>query len=1048
MINHNTILVVDDEPDILGLIKDTLMDVGYNVEIAESGEDALILLEKNISIDLILLDISMPGLSGIDVLEIIKNNPKTSEIPVIMVTALDQMIYKKQAYSLGANDFLAKPYEIEELLLRVSNHIHLFELIKKEKEQNIQLNSSNAELKSLISAMPIMVSVKGPDQRYAMVNPTFCKKSGKEENEIIGYTDKEVFPSESSSLYNPSESQIFSQQKTSTYTIYKLKNEEGRDTWILNSSASIRDDSDNILKIVNTGIEITEQINSEKKLKASEIILNSIIEGLPISMLVIDYNHTIINWNLSLEKMSGITSEEMIGTHLQWKSFYSQERPILVDILVDGKLDKIPFLYPGKYTKSILIPDAYEVTDFFPSLGENGKWLSFTASLIRDGQNNIIGGIETFIDVTDRIKLSEELIWREAILKSVNLISALFLKQTNWTDSIDSALKFIAESIGVSQITLHQITDKDSDTLNLKVKGIWKSPDTQNSLEIINKFDDLAECNLHCIWKSDDTESVFSQNFKKYLQENGVHSLIILPINVQSKRWGFLSFVDYSMKRRFSEIEINSLIVAADIIGSAIYRSELEEVFRRPIEHSLTGVFVIQNEKFRFTNPRFTEMLGYSEQELLSLPSCYTVFHPEDIQKLRSSIHTVLNNENSDVTLEVRALTRSNLKLMFTLFIGKVHFEQEHAVICTAIDVTARRKAEKALFISEKRFKEIFNNVNDAIYLIETSNNSFGQIIDVNEKASLMLKYSKGELIGKNFVDIDANPDKETYNTIFTRLKTVGYDTFEKEHRCSDYSLIPIEISAHLFSLNGKPVILAVSRNITERKNAENIVREIEEQNKQQIIASLKEKETLLKEIHHRVKNNLQIISSILKLQEYSSTDPEINAILRESRTRIISMAMLHEKLYRTDNLAEIPLRDYLEQLASQVAKEFESSEKHATVSVTSSDDYVVDIDVGIPIGLIINELVTNSMKYAFNPNTQGLIEISVNSLPDGNHTLTYHDNGKGLPPNFNIEELDSLGMTLVQNLVMQNRAKLKIDGSSGATFKITFPQGKIKVRN
>ncbi|PWR69833.1 PAS domain S-box protein [Methanospirillum lacunae] len=1048
MINHNTILAVDDEPDILGLIKYTLMDEGYNVEIAESGEDALILLEKNISIDLILLDISMPGLSGIDVLEIIKNNPKTSDIPVIMVTALDQMIYKKQAYSLGANDFLAKPYEIEELLLRVSNHIHLFELMKKEKEQNIQLNSSNAELKSLISAMPIMVSVKGPDQRYLMVNSTFCEKSGKLEDEIIGHTDQELFPIEISSQYNSSEDLIVSQQKTSMNTIYKLNNEDGKETWIFNSSASIRDDAGNILKIVNTGIEITDQIIFEKKLKASEIILNSIIQGLPIPMLVIDNEHNIINWNLSLERMSGFKYEEVIGTRLQWKPFYKQERPILVDILVDGKLEKIPLLYPGKYTISNLIPDSYEVTNFFPSLGANGKWLSFTASLIRDGQNNIIGGIETLIDVTDRVKLSEELIWREAILKSVNLISALFLKQTNWIDSIDSALKYIGESIGINQITLHQITDKGSNTFNLKLIGMWKSPDLENPLEIITKFDDLIECNTSCIWKNDDTEPIFSTDFRRYLEENGVHSLIILPINVQSKRWGFLSFVDYSMNRQFSEIEINSLIIATDIIGSAIYRSELEEVFRRPIEHSLTGVFVIQNDKFKFVNPRLSEMLGYSEQELLNLSSCYSIFHPEDRKKLHDIISTILNNENSDVTLEIRSISSTNIIIIFTLFIGKVHFEQERAVICTAIDVTDRRKAEKALTISENRFKEIFNNVNDAIYLIETKNNSFGQIIDVNEKATLMLKYSKEELIGKNFVDIDANPDKEAYTQIFTRLKVVGYDTFEKEHRCRDFTLIPIEISAHLFSLNGKPVILAVSRNITERKNAENIVREIEEQNKQQIIASLKEKEILLKEIHHRVKNNLQIISSILKLQEYSSTDPEINAILRESRTRIISMAMLHEKLYRTDNLAEIPLRDYLDQLANQVVKEFESDERHATVSVACLDDYVVDIDVGIPIGLIINELVTNSMKYAFSPTIQGHIEISVTPSQDGSYTLTYHDNGKGLPSNFNIEELESLGMTLVQNLVMQNRAKLKVDGSSGATFKIIFPQGKIRTRN
>lgn len=142
-----SVLVVDDEPDLRSMMIDLLTDEGYQVTGAESGEDALITLEKDPRYDLILLDVSMPGLSGMEVLVLIKSNPATRQIPVIMVTALDQISYKKQAYAAGADDFLPKPFELEELHLRVSTHIRLANALKAERELNQQVTAINEELK-------------------------------------------------------------------------------------------------------------------------------------------------------------------------------------------------------------------------------------------------------------------------------------------------------------------------------------------------------------------------------------------------------------------------------------------------------------------------------------------------------------------------------------------------------------------------------------------------------------------------------------------------------------------------------------------------------------------------------------------------------------------------------------------------------------------------------------------------------------------------------------------------------------------------------------
>lgn len=152
-----------------------------------------------------------------------------------------------------------------------------------------------------------------------------------------------------------------------------------------------------------------ETRNAELKQARTENALHAIIQGSPIPAFAIGKDHKIIHWNKALVKLSGVKAEKVIGTKQQWRAFYSEERPCLADLLVDEAIDVIADWYSGKYTRSELIADAYEATDFFPALGEKGKWLRFTAAAVRDAHGEMVGAFETLEDVTDR-KQAEEVL--------------------------------------------------------------------------------------------------------------------------------------------------------------------------------------------------------------------------------------------------------------------------------------------------------------------------------------------------------------------------------------------------------------------------------------------------------------------------------------------------------------------------------------------------------------------------------------------------------------------------------------------------------------
>ena len=214
----------------------------------------------------------------------------------------------------------------------------------------------------------------------------------------------------------------------------------------------------------------------------------------------------------------------------------------------------------------------------------------------------------------------------------------------------------------------------------------------------------------------------------------------------------------------------------------------------------------------------------------------------------------------------------------------------------------------------------------------------------------------------------------------------------------------------------------------------------IRAQTEARIQAALNEKEVLLREIHHRVKNNLQIISSLLSLQMAQLSDQNAVEGFRESQSRVRAMALIHEKLYQSDDLAQINFAIYVNSLTSSLMQTYRTNPEKLSIHV-SADNILLDLDIAIPCGLIINELVTNSLKHAFPDGKTGVIQVTCCQTSAGGYRLVVEDNGVGFPPGFSPSKTSSLGLKLVSNLTRQIEGQTEIDDTHGVRYTINIPK-------
>ena len=336
------------------------------------------------------------------------------------------------------------------------------------------------------------------------------------------------------------------------------------------------------------------------------------------------------------------------------------------------------------------------------------------------------------------------------------------------------------------------------------------------------------------------------------------------------------------------------------------------------------------------------------------------------------------------------------------------------------------------LTLSEKRYRTLVETPNLVVMLMDIQNN----FLYVSPQIEAWLGYEPRDFYNDpNIFDRIAHPeDLENIRTflisgespVLRDLEFRWCDQSSGQFRWASGALFPIYENPTDEQLNRVSMIQVVIQDITERKQVEEFIRD-----------SLEEKEVLLREIHHRVKNNLQIVSSLLHLQAGGLQDEKAQEIFNDSQNRINSMALIHEELYNTGDLARIDFADYARTLIENLFDSYNLNTHHIGLDI-KVDALPLNLDRAIPMGLIINELVSNSLKYAFPDAHPGRISIALQASGADHFTLRVSDDGIGLPEDVDIHQPASLGLKLVLTLANQIGGKIELDRSRGTVFTIS----------
>jgi PAS domain S-box-containing protein len=455
---------------------------------------------------------------------------------------------------------------------------------------------------------------------------------------------------------------------------------------------------------------------------------------------------------------------------------------------------------------------------------------------------------------------------------------------------------------------------------------------------------------------------------------------------------------------------------------------ESEAKYRNVVERSNDGIGIIRDGQFVYANEQLARMIGYSAGEMTGKPFAGFV-HPDELPLVADRYRRRMAGEDVSSIYETLGKHKDGRKVPMELNVGLIPYQNELAELVIVRDISDRKQAEAALQESENRYRALFSHASDFIFIIDPLVSDDPVIVDVNEYACVKHGYSREELIGKPYSIVDDDKGQDDITDKSLRIMAGEILNFESIHVRKDGHRFPVEVSARLIKTNEKPLLIAIVRDITERKQAEKQIKE-----------RLREKEVLLKEIHHRVKNNLQVISSLLSLQSRYSGDKQVGEVFKKNQERIRAMAVAHEKLYRSKYLSKISFREYIGSLTTYLFESYSFVPGQVGLE-TQIEDIFVNLETAIPLGLIINELVSNSLKHAFPEGKKGILSIRLKKSKSSkfDYILTICDSGVGLPEGIDFQEGGSLGMVLVGTLTKQLQGVIDHKEKNGACFTLKF---------
>jgi PAS domain S-box-containing protein len=658
---------------------------------------------------------------------------------------------------------------------------------------------------------------------------------------------------------------------------------------------------------------------------------------------------------------------------------------ILIDIILNGKINGIQV---ANEIEKLNIPVIYLTAHTEESTVQKAKLTDPYGYIIKPyEQKDLKNAIDIAIykhDLESKLKASENK-YRSIV---ENVMDAYFRGDTEG--------RIIMASPSAAKMFRFASPEE---MIGIPVFSLYKSPeDRQKVLEELKKHEKVENMEFEGL-KKDDTTFWVSLNAQYHHDKQG-------------KIQGTEAFV-----RDITELKLSQ---------EALTKSEKN--YRELVDNSLVGVYKTNFKgDILFANQAMADITHLKSVNDLKSKNIRQFYkNPAD----RNKIINKLKKEGiiKQYELDMVSATSETVNVLITAHLAN------NTELGMIINITERKKIEIKLQRSEEFLRNIVENIPNTIFIKSADKLIFKM---VNKAAENLFEHSREELIGKtdfdffpiNEADFFTQKDREVLKN--NKLLDIPEETILTKNsgqRILHTKKIPI------LNKEGNPqYLLGVSEDITERKKTE-----------EQLKKSLNEKDVLLREIHHRVKNNMQIISSFLNLQSSQVFDKRDASLFTNVQDRVRSMALIHDNLYQSEDISSIQIKEYILALTSQLFATYSTLSKNIKL-ITDIMDITLNMETAIPLGLIISEMVTNSLKHAF-PNSKGEISISLHTK-DEETELIIKDNGVGVPKDFYTQKPGKLGLQLLNTLVEQLEGTIKLDRSQGTTFKITFKELKYKER-
>ena len=984
------ILLVEDENIEAMDIKNALESFGYEVPyIASRGSEAV---EKASEImpDLILMDIILKGdTDGIDAASKIKE----LDIPVIYLTAHSEESTVKRAMVTEPYGYIIKPYDHNELKYDIELAIY-----KNQMEK--QLKESEKKYRAMVDQAADALFVLDFKGNFQDVNRQACESLGYSREELLqmSVTDIEMdFDMESAWK------EWEKVKPVQPFTLYGHHQRKDKTVFPVEVSFA-RVDIYNQPMIMGLARDITQRIVAEETIKRSEdkhrTLFNTMIQG----VLYQDADGHITSMNPAAEKIMSYTPEEgqsykhiLKAIHEDGTDFPEETHPSMVALKTGQEIKNV--------VMGVKNPNKEEYT-----------WLKVHAvPQFRSKEKTPYQVYTTFEDITYR-KNTEK-----ALKISENKYRALF---DNAEDGIllmrkDHFIECNQKALDIYRATSEQIIGETPVKFSPEVQPDGEKSENK-AIELINKA--LDGYPQHFEWK--------------HLHYDGT------PF--------------------YAEVTLNRLKIEDEYLIQAIVRdvTEREEAKRvlRESEQRLTDIidflpdatFAIDHAGKVIAWNKAVEMMTDTRKEDMIGKGDFIYAIPLYGER-RPILIDLIKEENSKFVSKYEYVHKQGNALYAEVFLPSVYGGrgayvwttaspllnqkgEQYGAIESVRDITERKKGEISLRKSEERFRAVAESAIDAIVTTDAN----GKIIFFNKSLTNIFGYSKEELNGKPLTILMPTRFKKGY---LNKLQTFNQSG---KHRLigktvttiglkKDKTEFPFEMSLSAWKSEGKIYFTSIIRDLSERQKAN-----------EKIKKSLEEKELLMQEIHHRVKNNMQIISSLLNLQT-QYVDGEAVNVLKESQNRVKAMAMIHEKLYQSSDLSTINIADYIQSMIRDLFYFYDIKKEVITYNMDISD-IRFNIETAVPCGLIISEIVSNSLKYAFPDGNKGQLSVSLKSNND-KYELIISDDGVGIPDELDYKNTESLGLQLVNNLVNQLDGEITLERSHGTKFKIIFKELEYKER-